>query len=203
MSGSEFAGDILDTVALVREEDDEVVEDVGALVDEVLVIARYGTDDALYGFLTEFFGDLVGAFTEETCGVAAVGHLSMALVDEILKLLEEHDIIGLVGLAPAGVCTGVADRAVGVNLDEESIVVAVFRHGDDVEEVAACLAFCPKGLAATAEERDDAIGFSFFEGFLIHVAEHEDFACIIVLDDCGDESCGVFCEIHCRGCGVW
>lgn len=193
-----FASHILDAVALVGEQDDEVIEDICTLVDEVLIVASGGTNDAFDGFLAQFLGNFVGAFFKEAGGVATLRHLLMSFVDEVLEFFEEHDVVGLVGLSPAGVGAGVAYGAVGVNLYEKRVVVAIFGYGDDVEEIATGLALSPKLLAATAEERHDALVLGFFESFLVHVAEHEDFASVIVLDDCGDESGGVFGEIHFR-----
>ena len=77
---------ILDSQALAGEQYDEVVEQVGALVDELIVGAVGGFDNRLNGFFSNLLRHLVHAFLEETGSVAALRHFLVALVDEVLQL---------------------------------------------------------------------------------------------------------------------
>ena len=192
-----FASHILDAVALVGEQDDEVIEDICTLVDKVLIVASGGTNDAFDGFLAQFLGNFVGAFFKEAGGVATLRHLLMSFVDEVLEFFEEHDVVGFVGFGPAGVGSSVANGSVGVYLNKESVVVAIFGNGNNVKEVARGLALGPKGLTAAAIKGDETLGFGFVECFLIHVAEHEHHVGVGILNDGRYESCRVFAEVHC------
>lgn len=88
----------------------------------------------------------------------------------------------------------VTDEAVAVDGDfeDDGVVVAIGGGGDDAQAVAAGFAFHPELLAGAAPEGDEA----GFEGFgvagLVEEAEHEDFACGVVLDDAGDEAVHLF-----------
>ena len=77
---------ILDSQALAGEQYDEVVEQVGTLVDELFVGAVGSFDNRLNGFFSNLLCHLVHALLEEAGGVAALRHFLVALVDEVLQL---------------------------------------------------------------------------------------------------------------------
>ena len=184
----QLAGHILYAKALAGEEDDEVVEHVGALVDEAVVGAIGGLDDGLEGLLAHLLCHAVQTVAEEAGGVAALGHLLVATLDEVLELAEEGERRRLVGLAPAGVGAEMTGRTVGDGLDEQGIAIAVDGNTLQVEQVAGRLALRPKGLTAAAEEGDEAGGEGLLVGLTVHITKHEDTTCAVVLDDGGHEA---------------
>ncbi len=72
---------------LAGEQYDEVVKQVGTLVDELVVGAVCSFYNRLNGFFSNLLRHLVHAFLEEAGGVAALRHLLVALVDEVLQAL--------------------------------------------------------------------------------------------------------------------
>ena len=58
--------------------------------------------------------------------------------------------------------------------DEQGVAVAVIGDFLDFLDVAARLALLPEFLAAAAEEPRVARLEGLFEGFLVHVGQHED-----------------------------
>jgi len=115
----------------------------------------------------------------------AIGHL-----DGCLRLDSD-------GLGETGDGAFMTDQAVAFdnNFENDCVIVAIGGGGDDAQAVAAGFAFHPELLAGAAPEGDEA----GFEGFgvagFIEEAEHEDFACGVVLYDAGDEAVHFF-EIY-------
>ena len=200
VAGGEFFDDLLDAEALGGEQHDEVIEHVGGLVDEAFVGAVAGLEAGFECFLAHFLGHAVDAIAEEAGGVGAFGHFLVALVDEVLQLGEEEERAGFVGLSPAGICAGVADRAMRCSLNEEGIVVAIDLDADDIEVVTAGFALGPEALAAAAVEAHAAGFLSSGVGFGIHVAQHEHLAGGRVLNDGGHQA-AAFIEIN--GHNAW
>ena len=127
---------ILDSQALAGEQYDEVVEQVGTLVDELVIGAVGSFDNRLNSFFSNLLRHLVHAFLEEAGGVATLRHLLVALVDEVLQLCEEEDWVQRILLSPAGIGAFVAGRTIWMNLYQEGIVVAVYLNADQIEEVS-------------------------------------------------------------------
>ena len=200
VAGGEFLDDLLDAEALGGEQHDEVIEHVGGLVDEAFVGAVAGFEAGFKRFLAHFLGHAVDAIAEEAGGVGAFGHFLMALVDEVLQFGEEEDRAGFVGLSPAGICAGVADRAMRRGLNEEGIVITIDLDADDIEVVTAGFALGPEALAAAAVEAHAAGFLSSGVGFGIHVAQHEHLAGGRVLNDGGHQA-AAFIEIN--GHNAW
>ena len=136
MSHLELFYYILDSQALAGEQYDEVVEQVGTLVDELVIGAVGGFDNRLNSFFSNLLRHLVHALLEETGGVAALRHLLVALVDEVLQLREEEDWVQRIFLSPAGIGAFVAGRTIWMNLYQEGIVVAVYLNAYQIEEVS-------------------------------------------------------------------
>ena len=80
------------------------------------------------------------------------------------------------------------NRADRYDADQQRVVVAVFDDAFDVQKVTAGFAFRPQTVFRAAEKGHATFGHGFVVGFLIHVAQHQDLARIVVLDDCGNQS---------------
>ena len=200
VAGGKFFDDLLDAEALGGEQHNEVVEHVGCLVDEAIVCAVAGLKAGFESLLAHLLGHAVDAIAKEAGGVGSLGHFLVALVDEVLQLGEEEERADFVGLAPAGIGTGVADGAVGGGLNEEGIVVAIDLDADHIEVVTAGFALGPEALAAAAVEAHAACFLSSGVGFGIHVAQHEHLAGGRVLNDGGHQA-AAFIEIN--GHNAW
>ena len=79
---------------------------------------------------------LLPILPEEARGVAAFRHFLVAFLYEVLQFGEECYRVQVVALAPTRVGAEVADGAVGMSLNEKGVVVAVFFHADQMQEVA-------------------------------------------------------------------
>ena len=93
-----------------------------------IVVVGHGTNHGFNSFFAHLLRNFTNAFIEQRCGVRPFGHLLLALIDEVLQMLQEHDIIHLVGFVPTGIGTGVAGWAHGIGLYQQGIVVAVHGH---------------------------------------------------------------------------
>ena len=86
--------------------------------------------------------------------------------------------------------------AVGAGLDEQGVAIAVDVHIHYVEVVTAGLALGPKGLACATIEGDTAFGLCLLKSFLVHVAEHQHFEAVGILDDDGEKPVGCLAEVE-------
>lgn len=186
MSFLKFAGQVFDAMALGRQEDDEVIQQVGTFIDEAVVRAVAGLDDRFHGFFAHLLCHLVDAGAEEAGGVGTFGHFFVASADEVLQGLEKEDRL-FIFLAPAGVRARVADRPLGVYLDEQGVVVAILLDGDNVQEISAFLAFGPKAVPRAAEEGHLAALHGAAIRFLVHKAQHQHFGRVGILYDGGNK----------------
>lgn len=188
MTLGKFCSHILDAKPLAGEENNEVIEHVGAFVDKTIIGAVGGFDDEFQSLLSHFLSHAVETILEKAGSVGTFGHLFMTLIDEILKLGEEKERIAFVGLVPASVGTSMADGTCRIDFDEKGIVVAVIENFDHAENITRGLTFGPKAVAGAAPESDEACLDGFFVGFAIHEAEHEDLVGHGILDDSGDQA---------------
>ena len=117
----------------------------------------------------------------------------MAVLDAGLKGAEEAFVVAGVEARHGAAVTG---GAIGAGLDEEGVAIAIAIHLHDVEEVAAGLALGPQALAGAAIEGDTALGLGLLEGFLVHVAEHQDLEAVGILYDDGKQSVGCLAEVE-------
>src|ERR1035441_4433444 len=86
----------------------------------------------------------------------------------------------------------------GFDLEEHGIAVAIGGDLLDYEAMAGAFALEPEFAAGAAPEGGKTGFDGFVEGFLVHVADHEDATGGKVLDDGGDEAVRLFeIEIHC------
>ena len=173
MAFGELARDVLDAQAFGREKDDEVIHQVGSLIDEMLVGAVRSLNDRLHSFLAHFLRHLVHALAEEACRVTAFRHLLVALVDKVLKLREEENRVQLILLRPTSIGAEVAHGAIGMNLDEERVVIAVFLDADEMEVIARRLTLGPQTFSRPAPEGDELRLYRLLIGFLVHEAQHQ------------------------------
>ena len=74
--------------------------------------------------------------------------------------------------------------------------VAVRQNSCHVQKVIGRFALRPQPLLATTEKGHFTFCFGFFEGFGIHVAQHEYFAGQAVLNNGGKEPVGRFLKIE-------
>lgn len=151
MAFFQFTGQVFNAVSLVSEQYNQVVQQVGSLVNQPFVGTVAGLDDRFHSFFAHFLRHLVDARIEQAGRVGFIRHLLAAAVDEILQLFQEHDVL-LVLFTPASVGACVADRAVRMYHDEQGVVVAVRFDGYHVQEVAALFALGPQTVFRTAEK---------------------------------------------------
>jgi hypothetical protein len=84
-----------------------------------------------------------------------------------------------------------------LNEEEQGIGVAVDANLADTQDVAAGLTLFPEAVAGAGKEVDLAGALRSFKGFGVQVAEHEDFASLVVLNHSWDESSEFFeCQFH-------
>ena len=125
--------------------------------------------------------------------VGAFGHRGVALADDGLQAADEPFGFGD-GLAEAALRSRVAGGAVGNGADQQRVAVAVDRHRDDVEPVAAGFAPSSRGTDACGCKGDAPLGKALFVGFAVHVAEHQHLQGAVVLHDGGDQSVGLLAD---------
>ena len=173
-----------------------MVEHVGRLIDELVISTVGRLNDGLQGLLAHLLRHLVHAVAEQASGVAAFRHLLVTLLNEVLKLTEEGHGAILQGrtlqhsvcLAPARVGAGVTGGAMGMDLDQQRVIVAVSGNAYQVEIVATGLTLRPQRLTATAPEGHLTGGQRLVVGLTVHKAEHEHIACVSILNDGGQQS---------------
>ena len=142
-----------------------------------------GFDNGLQGFLADLLGNLVDALVKQTGGVRTLGHLVLATVDERLQLTQKQQRIALIVFAPAGVGTCVARRTYGIHAHQQGVVVAVYLHVHEIQEVTAGLSLGPQRLTRTAPEGDVTSLNGLAVGFLVHEAQHQHVPGRGILDD--------------------
>ena len=112
------------------------------------------------------------------------------------------DCVGVVGLGidfrpvsvfrlaiKTGLVAVVANAgSLGVDLEEEGVLVAVGGDAFDDEAMAGAFAFEPELLARAAIEGGIPRFKGFVEGFLVHEADHEDATGGVVLNDGGNQA---------------
>ena len=186
----QLGGQLLNTQALAGEQYDEVIEHIRTLIDQAVVGAVGGLDDQLKSLLTYLLRHAVQAVLEQRGGVAALGHLLMTLLDEVLQLAEEEQGIvlamcgiTLVGLAPASVGTCMAYRTCRHGLDQESVLIAVVQDFLDGQSVARGLTLGPQTIAGTTPEGYQIGGNGLLVCLLVHESQHQYLVGICVLDD--------------------
>ena len=188
VAGGKLLDNLLDAQALGGKQHDEVVEHVGGLVNQALVGAIAGFETGFQGFLAHLLGHAVDTIAEKAGGVGPLGHLLVALVDEVLQLSEEEQRAGLILLAPAGIRAGVAHRAMRRGLNEQRIIIAIHLDAHHIQKITAGLALGPQALATAAVEAHTPGFLSPGKGFSIHIPHHEHLARGGVLNNGGHQA---------------
>ena len=197
MSARQFLLEVRDRAPGGFEQHEQVVYEVRGFVDHRLAVLRYGLDHRLHGLLADLLGDLVHTAREKFRGVGAFGHFGVPAADDALQVADEPFRFGQ-GRSETAFRPRMAGRAVGDDPYEQRVVVAVRRHGNDVEPVAARLALRPKAAARAAVKGDASFGEAFLVGFAVHVAQHEHLQGAVVLNDGGNEPVGELFGIEFR-----
>ena len=163
-----------------------------------------GLDDELECLLSYLLSHAVQAILEQAGCVGAFGHFLVTLDDEVLQLSKEKQRITFVGFAPAGIGARMADRASGIDLDEQRVVVTVVENLNDTEHIARGLALGPKAIACAAPEGHKTCLDGLVVGFLVHEAKHEDLAGHSILDNGRNEALQLFeIDFHSFILGFW
>ena len=81
-----------------------------------------------------------------------------------------------------------ANRTDRVYLNQQSILVTVFFHGNHVQEVAALLAFRPKTVLGAAKECYLTGFYRLVVCFPVHKTQHQHLGRISILYNCRNES---------------
>ena len=71
---------------------------------------------------------------------------------------------------------------------KQCIQITIDRQGFYILEMTACLPFYPEFLPASAEIRHLSGLDRLIERFLIHICQHQDLLCLIMLDDDRDQA---------------
>ena len=157
----------------------------------MLVGAVGGLDNGFEGLFANLLGYLVDTILKESGGVAALGHLLVSHIDKVLQLSKEcHSAIVL--LAPAGVGACVACGTIGCGFYQQCVVVAVNDDVNQMQEVAAGLAFGPKAITTATPEGYFACFDGLIVGLLIHVAKHQHVFGLGVLYNSGNQPATFF-----------
>ena len=164
-----------------------MINQVGSFIDQTFVCSIRSFDHCFDSFLTYFLSDLVDSGFEQAGGVRTLGHFFVTFVNEILQCFQEHNRF-FVFLTPASICACMTNRTCRICLDQQGIVVTIRFDRYHMKEVAAFFSFRPKTIFGTAEESYFSGFHRFIIGFLIHKAQHQDFACLVVLYDSRNKS---------------
>lgn len=60
----QFCRQILDPVSFLGKENNQVVKEIGSLIQEILIVARHGPQNGFHGFFPHFLGDSPGSLPE-------------------------------------------------------------------------------------------------------------------------------------------
>ena len=101
----------------------------------------------------------------------------------------------------AGARAGVAGGADLVDTDEQGVTVAVQGNGPDVLGVARGVALAPVLATAARPEGHPPRGQRATKSLVVHPADHEHLAAVVLLDDGTYETAGV--ALQPRGDLVW
>ena len=171
-----------------------MVNHVRSLVDKAVVSTIGSLDDGLNSLFAHLLCHAVDASLEERCGVRPLGHLGIALGNEVLQVAEEHDGL-VVHITPAGVSACMAHGAHGIDHDEQRVAVAILLDGNHVEEVSALFALRPQAVLGTAEEGHFTRLHRLVQSLLVHEAQHQHLLGVVILND-GRNKSAHFIEIQ-------
>jgi hypothetical protein len=85
----------------------------------------------------------------------------------------------------------------GFDEEKKSVGITVDTNLANAEDMATGFALFPKAIAGAREEMDLAGKLSLFESLRVEIAEHENVAALVVLNNPGDKSARFFkCQMH-------
>ena len=184
----EFTHDVVEIDARVFPHHKQMIEKVTGLVDDLFFVLMLVGDDDFRGFFADLLVDLVFAFALQVIGVGLILRMGAAIFDFFKKSMKYRKASCLFPIFPlckaseeAGGVVCMAGRAIGNNLHDECVRIAVHENLLYVLEVGRFFSFMPKLLTASGEEPGLSCLDGFLQGFLIHISHHEDLAASGVL----------------------
>ena len=148
-----------------------MVDQVGSLVLQLLLVVHRGGQRRLDAFLAHLLRNALRASCIEACGVGRGRIGGAAALKQHFELAQEVPLV-LDG-RKAALRAAVAGRALGVDEHEKRVAVAVGADVDEIEPVPARLALHPEALLGARPERDLLRFERLLERFRVHAAEHE------------------------------
>ena len=94
MTSLESAGHILEAESAFVEQDDEVIDEVGSFVDDLLLRVSYGGKRELHTFLADLLGDAFAAGGGKPGRITLVATFLQALPDNRFELGDKSDVRG-------------------------------------------------------------------------------------------------------------
>ena len=184
----EFTHDVIEIDAGIFPHDEEMIEEVAGLIDDFFFVLVLVGDDDFGGFFTDLLIDLVFAFALQIVRIGLILRMGAAVFDFFKKGMKDRKASCFFPVFPlckaseeAGGVVCMAGGAIGNDLHDEGVCIAVYEDFLYVLEVGRFFALVPELLAASGEEPGLACLDGFLEGFLIHISHHEDLAASGVL----------------------
>lgn len=184
----EFTHDVIEIDAGIFPHDEEMIEKVAGLIDDFFFVLVLVGDDDFGGFFTDLLIDLVFAFALQIVRIGLILRMSAAVFDFFKEGVKDGETAYFFLILPLGeaseeaggvVC--MAGGAIGNDLDDEGVCIAVYEDFLYMLEVGRFFTFMPKLLTASREEPSLSCLDGFLQGFLIHISHHEDLAASGVL----------------------
>ena len=120
------AGDILQGIPFRIQQHQVMEKEIRRLVQEKLIVVILRLDNQLYGLLTYFLRYFIEAFPKKTGNIGLFRTGIPAFLDDLFQTYQK--ILPVVLLVPAGIGSGMTDRAQGLRLDQQRILVTIYRH---------------------------------------------------------------------------
>ena len=184
----ELAHDVVEVDARVFPHHKQVIEEVTGLVDDLFFVLMLVGDDDFRGFFADLLVDLVFAFALQVIGVRLILRMGAAVFDLCKKSMKDRKASCSFYIFPlckvseeAGGMIRMAGRAIGNDLHDEGVCIAVHEDLLYMLEVGRFFAFVPELLTASGEEPGLSRLDGFLQGLLIHISHHEDLAASGVL----------------------
>ena len=184
----EFTHDVVEIDARVFPHHKQMIEEVTGLVDDHLIVLMLVGNDDFRGFFADLLVDLVFAFALQVIGVGLILRMGAAIFDFFKKGMKDRKASCFFPIFPlckaseeAGGVVCMAGRAIGNDLHDECVRIAVHEDLLYVLEVGRFFSFVPELLSASGEEPGLSCLDGFLQGFLIHIGHHEDLAASGVL----------------------
>ena len=184
----EFAHDVVEIDARVFPHHKQMIKEVSGFVDDLFFVLMLVGDDDFRGFFSDLLVDLVFAFALQVIGVGLILRMGAAVFDLFKKSMKDRKASCFFPVSPlckaseeAGGMICMAGRAIGNDLHDECVRIAVHEDLFYMLEVGRFFSFVPELLSASGEEPSLSCLDGFLQGFLIHISHHEDLAASGVL----------------------